>query len=124
MLDAKFIAARKKDLEKERVRLTKEIAERNKHEEIGHSEDDNAQEVQQFEENLFLRANLEQQLAAVSKALAKIENGTYGRCEMGPEEIELERLEAFPSAMVCIKHQSAFERRSIRSWWKPWSWRK
>lgn len=37
-------------------------------------------------------------------ALSKIEDGVYGICEIGGEEIEEERLNADPSARTCIEH--------------------
>jgi RNA polymerase-binding transcription factor DksA len=45
-----------------------------------------------------LLANLEE----VEEALAKIEAGTYGRCEDCGAEIGEARLEAHPSAKLCI----------------------
>jgi RNA polymerase-binding protein DksA len=36
-------------------------------------------------------------------ALARIEAGTYGRCITCGEDITLQRLEALPYAMTCIK---------------------
>ncbi|MEK7091498.1 MAG: TraR/DksA C4-type zinc finger protein [Patescibacteria group bacterium] len=37
-------------------------------------------------------------------ALAKIDAGNYGLCEISQEPIELDRLEANPSARTCKKH--------------------
>jgi RNA polymerase-binding protein DksA len=45
-----------------------------------------------------LRSNLRD----VDRALAKIEAGTYGRCERCGREIAPERLDALPWAMLCI----------------------
>jgi len=36
--------------------------------------------------------------------LKKIEDGTYGICEVGGEEIPEDRLDANPSARTCIEH--------------------
>ena len=47
-----------------------------------------------------LRANL----ADVEHALARIEAGTYGTCERCGRPIEPERLEALPTASLCIEH--------------------
>ena len=41
-------------------------------------------------------------LAAIDKALAKIEDGTYGTCERCGKPIGAERLEALPYAELCI----------------------
>jgi RNA polymerase-binding transcription factor DksA len=40
----------------------------------------------------------------IVKALSKIEDGTYGSCEMCGESIEDDRLQANPSALTCKKH--------------------
>ena len=45
-----------------------------------------------------LRSNLRD----VDRALAKMDAGTYGRCERCGREIAPERLEALPWAMLCI----------------------
>ncbi len=45
-----------------------------------------------------LRSNLRD----VERALAKIEAGTYGRCERCGKAIAPERLEALPWAMLCM----------------------
>jgi RNA polymerase-binding transcription factor DksA len=55
-------------------------------------------------ENEAIIASLDEQYRAVKAALQKIEDGKYGICEVGNEPIEVERLEANPSAKTCIKH--------------------
>lgn len=45
-----------------------------------------------------LRANLRD----VDHAVAKVDAGTYGVCESCGNDIALERLEALPSAVLCI----------------------
>jgi RNA polymerase-binding transcription factor DksA len=125
MLDQQYITERKSALFKEKARLEQEIAKRKQFEQYGTSEDDNAQEVAAYEKNLSAMADFRKLLEEVNKALGKIEQGTYGKCELGPEEIEKERLEAFPAATVCIKHQREIDSSSqSRTWYKPWTWRK
>lgn len=48
---------------------------------------------------------LEHRYADVLRALTKIETGTYGICEISGEPIEIERLQADPSARTCINHK-------------------
>ncbi|KND48001.1 MAG: TraR/DksA family transcriptional regulator [Parcubacteria bacterium C7867-006] len=60
--------------------------------------------LEQFENNNAEVENLERQLKDVKDALEKIENGTYGVCEVGGEEIEEDRLMANPSARTCKSH--------------------
>lgn len=40
----------------------------------------------------------------IKRALGKIEEGTYGVCEIGGEDIEEDRLEVNPSARTCKVH--------------------
>jgi len=47
---------------------------------------------------------LEVQYKNVLHALEKIEQGTYGTCEVSGEMIEEDRLEAEPAARTCISH--------------------
>ena len=47
-------------------------------------------------------ARAREALADVEHALARIENGTYGSCEHCGVTIPFERLEAIPSARLCV----------------------
>lgn len=47
---------------------------------------------------------LETRYNNITLALRKIENGTYGICEIGGEEIEGDRLDANPAARTCKTH--------------------
>src|SRR3989344_8099003 len=55
-------------------------------------EADLADNMEQFENNNAIVEQLETQLRDVKAALEKIENGTYGVCEVSGEEIEEDRL--------------------------------
>jgi RNA polymerase-binding transcription factor DksA len=55
-------------------------------------------------ENQALAAQLRQELAEVDRALTKLDDGTYGRCETCGEPISPARLEAMPAARFCINH--------------------
>jgi RNA polymerase-binding protein DksA len=48
---------------------------------------------------------LEDQLVEVEQALERIEEGTYGICANCGQAIQAERLEALPSAALCIDCQ-------------------
>lgn len=43
-------------------------------------------------------------LEAIEKAEAALEDGTYGFCSVCGESIPVERLEARPQALTCVKH--------------------
>ncbi len=47
---------------------------------------------------------LEERLKEVTDALARIENGTFGKCKVCGKEIEKEKLEANPATTTCVEH--------------------
>ena len=49
-------------------------------------------------------------LVEIDEALARIEDGTYGRCSACGRPIGEERLEAVPYATLCIDDKRAIER--------------
>ncbi|HSJ19418.1 MAG TPA: TraR/DksA C4-type zinc finger protein [Nocardioidaceae bacterium] len=49
---------------------------------------------------------LQTALADVDRALAKLDEGSYGRCDVCGEPIAVERLEALPWAVRCVKDAS------------------
>jgi RNA polymerase-binding transcription factor DksA len=65
---------------------------------------DSGQVAAELGENKALLASLRDQLADVEKALAKIDDGTYGLCERCGEPISDARLEAMPATPYCINH--------------------
>lgn len=65
---------------------------------------DFADSIEEYEENTAILKQLEIELNNVKDALKKIEEGTYGICEVSGEPIEKERLEAYPAAKTCTKH--------------------
>lgn len=96
----------KAQLENELSRIAKPTAAKGDYQttfnEIGTGEDENASEVEEYTDNLALEENLEKQLRDVNDALAKIETGTFGKCENCDEEIPLDRLLAYPAAKNCL----------------------
>jgi DnaK suppressor protein len=46
----------------------------------------------------------QKEIQAINRALARIELGEFGACEVCEKEIEVERLEAIPWTTVCSKH--------------------
>ena len=49
-------------------------------------------------------------LRQIDRALEKIEEGTYGVCDLTGEEIPMKRLEAIPYATMTVKAQEQFEK--------------
>jgi len=66
--------------------------------------DEVADEMENFGENASILSRLEGQYDDIKIALEKIKNGTYGKCEVGGEDIPEKRLDANPGARTCIKH--------------------
>lgn len=64
---------------------------------------ENADQVEDFQERVAVLSVLEQQYADVIDALQKIAEGNYGICEETGHEISEDRLEANPSARTCIE---------------------
>ena len=65
---------------------------------------DVADQIEELVTNVPLVAELEEKHTDVVEALEKMEQGIYGICEEGDEQIPLERLKANPSARTCIEH--------------------
>lgn len=57
-----------------------------------------------YDTNAAIVADLENRYNDVLAALAKLEQGSFGVCEVGKENIEEERLNADPAARTCLKH--------------------
>jgi RNA polymerase-binding transcription factor DksA len=76
-----------------------------KFQEIGREDGENASEVEQFANNLGETNILEDQLKKIEAALARIADGTYGKCKEG-DDIEEDRLRALPEADTCMKHSA------------------
>jgi DnaK suppressor protein len=115
MFDEKFLIARKADLKQSQFRIEKELEKFTKTKgkgkgrkaifpSIGDQEDEAAQEVEMYESALSVEKSLSHRLKDINQALEKFENNAYGKCEIGGEDIEKERLEAYPGAKTCLKH--------------------
>lgn len=118
-MDQEFIKKMKAELEKERDRLQAELAQftkKNTHNpddydadfpQLGDKEDENANEVAIYSENLTLERTLEKTLRDVKNALERINSGTYGICKYCKQEITKDRLEARPTSSACIECKKA-----------------
>ncbi len=60
-------------------------------------------EMQQYEMAKHGRRNLESQLGRVRSALARVKDGTYGKCAGCGLDIPPERLEVMPESTHCVK---------------------
>jgi RNA polymerase-binding transcription factor DksA len=57
-----------------------------------------------------LEEGAQQTLAQIERAIAKLDDGTYGQCERGGTEIPEARLRARPWALLCIDDQRLVDR--------------
>ncbi len=61
--------------------------------------------------DMTLDDNVREAFAAVTTALLRMDSGAYGTCESCGQPISSERLEAIPTATLCITCKSAEESR-------------
>jgi RNA polymerase-binding transcription factor DksA len=59
------------------------------------------------EKDFSLLEQLEAEIDDLDTALRKVDEGTYGSCEICGREIGAERLEAMPGTRTCIDHAGA-----------------
>ncbi|MEA2088917.1 MAG: TraR/DksA C4-type zinc finger protein [Patescibacteria group bacterium] len=103
----KSLEKRKKDIENELSKITKEDKhEREKHQtifpEFGNKNDENANEIASFTDNLSLGKSLDDTLRDIENTLKRIEKGTYGICKYCKKPISKERLKIRPVSSACI----------------------
>ena len=72
----------------------------NKSQEV-QDEGDMAERAEDYEERSSTLSVLKNRLNDIKKALSKIDEGTYGNCEVCGGKIEEERLDVNPSAKTC-----------------------
>ena len=115
-MNKELIETFKEKLENQKAALTKELdnfATEDKklknnwdakypNRENGNMEEE-ADEMQEYDNLLSLEHSLELKLKNVNSALEKIKNNAYGVCEKCGKEIDEERLQACPEARVCLK---------------------
>jgi len=81
---------------------------------VGDAGDDTADagaKTFQREHELALTQNARELLAASARALARIDDGTFGVCESCGQPIGKARLQAFPRATLCVTCKQREERR-------------
>ena len=65
-----------------------------------------AEGIEEYENNSVILKQLEIRFNEIKDALAKIDMGTYGICEVSGLPIEEDRLEANPAARTCKAHMN------------------
>lgn len=70
---------------------------------------DAASDAFEREKEFALLEQVDADLAAVDRALERLSNGAYGRCDACGHAIGDERLAAVPAARFCLEHQADVE---------------
>jgi DnaK suppressor protein len=90
-------------------------------EEFGVNADDRFDEIDQattdVEQSMRMRLSNRETLyfKKIEEALVRIEDGTFGLCESCEEEIGLKRLEARPTATLCVSCKEEQERKEVHT---------
>ena len=74
---------------------------------------DTGTETFEREKDLSILEQIEAELADVEHALKRLDDGTYGTCEVDGKPIPEERLEAMPATRFCLEHQVQAEREAM-----------
>ena len=64
------------------------------------------------EKDFSILEQIEAELADVDRALHRLDDGSYGRCDACRQPIDDNRLEAMPAARFCYMHQAQAESRA------------
>ena len=94
-------------LEEERDRLAAKVHELDaKEDDLAYDGNfaDSAQVAAELGENKVLYDQLRRDLDDIEKALVRMDEGTYGTCEVCGAEIPPARLEIMPATRFCIDH--------------------
>jgi len=78
----------------------------------GDDEVDVGAKTAEREQQLSLVAALRERISQVERALERVDAGGYGVCDRCDRPITPERLDAFPSATLCVDCKRADERRT------------
>jgi len=113
--DAAFLENQRKRLTAMRDQLVGEIAAATARERMPKTEEareieDDAQHISQSDVDTALNAVEAQRLHTIERALAKIDEGTYGLSDLSGDPIPKARLEAIPEAALTIQEEEAREK--------------
>ncbi|MEN3272567.1 MAG: hypothetical protein V7636_1328 [Actinomycetota bacterium] len=104
MPDQALLSTIRAALEAERADLTAQVAEHGGNVDFDENFADSGQVAAEQGEHRALLGRLQETLTDVDRALAKLDDGTYGKCEVCGEDIADARLEALPASRYCINH--------------------
>lgn len=58
---------------------------------------------------LQLASSEQERVERINHALERLDNGSYGDCELCNKKISMQRLEAMPEATVCMKCMKKYD---------------
>ncbi|NGX26849.1 MAG: General stress protein 16O [Chlamydiae bacterium] len=105
------------DLRAEMTKMVQETTDdvKNEPEVKGYSQHQADEGTDDFDRTISLQLTNKELdiLKQIDRALEKIEDGTYGICDLSGDEIPLKRLEAIPYATMTVAAQEKFEKGQI-----------
>ena len=111
------IAKFKKQLEEMKVQLSQTLKSvsddvKSTEEPKGYSQHQADEGTDDFDQTISIEVSSKEQgiLRQVERALEKIDDDTYGLCDVSGDEIPLKRLEAVPYATMTVQAQEKFEK--------------
>ncbi len=111
LLEADLLARRRELEQRLSAHLQGESRVERAHEVLVQDADDAAQREGERELDFALTDLERRELAAVAQALARIDDGSYGRCLDSGEAIAFDRLKVEPWALRCVGCAAAAEAR-------------
>jgi DnaK suppressor protein len=119
-LEPAFIASQRQKLVAEQTRLARMLEHEDNEDHLVAGADagqaneieDLAQDLTIIETNDAVSATLVEQRRRVERALAKIEEGTYGFSDQSGEPIDPARLHAYPEALLTLEEEEDAARRA------------
>jgi RNA polymerase-binding protein DksA len=103
------IAERKADLDQALADITR--LQQSGGEGAGDDQADAGSKTFEREQELSIANNRRDLLVQMERAMERLDRGTYGHCESCSQPIMKARLQAFPSATLCVKCKQREERR-------------
>jgi RNA polymerase-binding protein DksA len=106
MPQAQVLETLRQSLETERDQLQRQLGELGG---VDYDENfaDSGQVAAEQGENRTMVNQLTDALSEVQRALGRLDEGTYGTCEVCGKEIAENRLEAMPATRYCIEHANS-----------------
>jgi DnaK suppressor protein len=77
--------------------------------------EEEATESMELEKRLALEKRLNTLLGEVDRALQKLDEGSYGTCDLCHEAIDPARMEALPQAILCLNCRQKMKNAQIKS---------